>query len=524
MLYARQIRHILFGVLACLALVGVSAAYWAIAGRQTLLLREDNPRRVEALARVQRGGMFDRNSQILAETVAADSSLIRRYPLPSTFSLTGYYSLRYGVGGAEAAYDELLSGSRPLKTLADYFNSQILRRPQIGADIMLSIDSRLHDALAHAMEGEYGAAIVINAETGELLALHSAPSYDPNRLDDDWRQLVEAEGDPFFNRALQGNYQLGGNIYALWLAQAIEAGFELSLRFTDGAEPVILDDGTAIFCLIQPASAELTLTEALGYGCPAPFSSYQQTQAAADADSLISAYQFSVPVGLSGFPQPKALPPLSASSALEPDDVALRNILGQGAQTTTPLHLATFIAAIANDGIAKAPWIHLSTRQPDSDEWQGNPPNSASNRLLSAPNARHMRNLLRQTWVILYQEGFDSQMEVGGFAAMSRSGAETQLWLTGALSAAWRATRRFCHLAGRQRRPVQTAGNRRLSGQSLRLANEVHAALRQRLVERRYISAPQHIELVDLRLYLAREFRKYRVRLLGRRKLAQAHH
>ncbi|MCY3781045.1 MAG: penicillin-binding transpeptidase domain-containing protein [Chloroflexi bacterium] len=431
MLYARQIRHILFGVLACLALVGVSAAYWAIAGRDTLLLREDNPRRIEALARIQRGGIFDRNSQILAETVAADSSLIRRYPMPSTFSLVGYYSLRYGVGGAEAGYDELLSGLRPFESLADYFNSQILRLPQIGADIMLTIDTRIHDALADAMAGSDGAAIVMDAATGELLALVSLPSFDPNRLDDDWSQLIEAEGDPFFNRALQGNYQLGGNIYALWLAQAINAGFELSLRFTGAADPVLLDDGTAIHCVVQPASADLTLTEALGHGCPAPFKSYPRAQSAADYDDLISAYRFSDPVVLSGFPQPEEFPPPRTTSELEPAALALRNILGQGAQITTPLHLATIIAALANDGIAIAPWIHLGTRHPDSEEWRGNPPNAESHRMLSATSARRMRTLLRDTWAILYREESDPQSEIGGFVAMSRSGDETQLWLNG---------------------------------------------------------------------------------------------
>ena len=431
MLYARQIRHILFGVLACLTLVGVSAAYWTIAGRDTLLLREDNPRRVEALARIQRGGILDRNSQILAETVTADSGLMRRYPMPTTFSLAGYYSLRYGVGGAEAGYDEVLSGLHPLESLADYFNSQILRLPQIGADIMLTIDGQIHDALADAMAGADGAAIVIDAATGELLALVSLPSFNPNRLDEDWSQLIEAEGDPFFNRALQGNYQLGGNIYALWLAQAVDAGFELSLRFTDAAAPALLDDGTAIDCVIQPAPTDLALTEALGYSCPAPFKSYLKTQSASTIDDLISSYRFSNPVILPGFPQPEPLPEPATTTELEPAALALRNILGQGAQTTTPLHLATIIAAFANDGVAIAPWIHLGTRQPDSEEWRRNAPSLDPQRMQSASTARRMLTLLRDSWAILYRDESDRQIEVGGFVAMSRSGEETQLWLNG---------------------------------------------------------------------------------------------
>ncbi len=431
MLFKRQIRHILFAVLAGLALVGLSAAYWAIAGRDNLLLREDNPRRIEALARIQRGGIFDRNSQVLVETVASDSGLARRYLESSTYSLTGYYSLRYGVGGAEAAYDDILAGARRLETLADYFNNYILRLPQIGADIMLTVDAEIHKALVDAMTGTSGAAIVMDAESGELLALLSLPSFDPNRLDADWGILVETEGNPFFNRALQGNYQLGGNIYALWLAQAVDAAFELSLRFTGGTEPITLDDGTAIHCVIQPAPADLTLTEAFGFGCPAPFKSYQQMQSAADTDDLISSYHFSDPVVLPGFPQPEPLPEPATTSELEPEALALRNALGQGNQTTTPLHLVTIIAAFANDGVAIAPWLYAAQRQPGTDEWIRQPPNSESLPMLNAATARKMRTLLRDAWGILYGEPPHPHIEVGTYLAMSRSGDETQLWLNG---------------------------------------------------------------------------------------------
>lgn len=429
--FARQTRHILFGTLVSLALVGAAAAYWAIAGPETLLLREDNPRIVEALARIQRGAIYDRHNRTLAETVASDSGLLRQYLIPSTYSLVGYYSLRYGVGGVEAAYDETLAGARPLETLADYFNSQVLGLPQIGADVMLSVDAKIHEALAEAMNGESGAAIVINADSGAILALISTPSFDPNQLDEDWSELIQADGNPFFNRALQGNYQLGGNIYALWLAQAITAGFELSLRFTDAAEPVILDDDTAIHCIIQPTSADLTLTEALRFGCPAPFKSYRQTQSASSYDDLISTYHFSDPVILPGFPVPEQLPPPAATDELEPASLSLRNILGQGNQTTTPLHLAAIISAVANDGVAPSPWIYAGTGQPGADTRLQQPSDSESLRMLDADAASQLRSLLRDVWDNLNVRTPQASVEVGAYLAMSRSGDESQLWLNG---------------------------------------------------------------------------------------------
>ena len=430
MQFARQIRHILLGTLVSLALVGAAASYWALAGPDSLLLREDNPRIVEALARIQRGAIYDRHNRLLAETVATDTGLQRRYPISAAHSLAGYYSLRYGVGGAEAAYDALLAGARAPETFADYFDSRVLRRPQVGADVMLSVDARIHEALADAMSGESGAAIVMNAETGAILALLSRPSFDPNRLDEDWSELIQADGKPFFNRALQGNYQLGGNIYALWLAEAIAADYEPGLRFTDAAAPVTLDDDTTIHCVIQPPSAELSLAEALGFGCPAPFKSYQQMQSSSSFDELVSTFRFANPVVLPGFPQPEQLPP-DAAAELEADALARRNILGQGDQTISPLHLASIIAAIANDGVARTPWIHAGTRQAGAAAWRQEPSDSESARLLEADSARQLRELLRDVWVSLDVNASQSSLETGGYVAMSRSGEETQLWLNG---------------------------------------------------------------------------------------------
>ena len=430
MAFAGQVRHILLGLLACLTLICLSAAYWAIAGRASLLQRDDNPRRIEALAKIQRGSVIDRQGRVLAHTVSTKAGLSRRYPLPATYSIVGYSSLRYGVGGVEAAYDALLAGQRPLQSLADYVNRQILRLPQVGADIMLSIDAGIQATLAAAMGDAAGGAIVIDARRGGLLALLSLPSYDPNRLDEDWAQLVEAEGNPFFNRALQGNYQLGGNIYAMWLAQALAAGFDLSTRFTGASEAVTLDDGTLMRCLVRPGSSELNLPEALAHGCPAPFRSLPQS-AAADYAELIAAFRIDEPASLAGFPQPEPIAAPAAIAALEPSELALRNSLGQGEATASPLHIASIMAAIANDGLAIAPWIHAATREPHEQAWQETSPVRHSRRLLEADTARELQATLRAAWGMLAGSSPSSEVDVGAYLALSQSGDQSQLWLNG---------------------------------------------------------------------------------------------
>ena len=429
---SRTTRHVLAGTLVCLALVGLSAAYWALAGQGSLLLREDNPRIIEEQRDILRGGVYDRDARPLAETVRTEAGLSRHYHRPSTYSIVGYYSLRYGVGGAESAFDALLSGARPIESITDYFQRNILNQPQIGSDIMLSLDVDIQSALVSALHDAAGTAIVLDASSGAVLALASQPSFDPNSLDADWPALIDAEGKPFFNRALQGNYQLGGNMYLFWLAQALASGLDLSWRFTGAADAVDLGDGMLSDCVIRQDAKELTLSEAFAYGCPAAFASYSQTESAAAGDDLLSPYAFQEPFTLPGFPQPESIDLAASVEGLSPAVLALRNALGQGELTTTPLHLATILAAIANDGLAMAPTLLTGVRPPNAEQWQRQPLASGSRRLLDAETAQGLQLLMREAQARLWPPRPDSP-PIGAYIAQSFSGDETQLWLNGFL-------------------------------------------------------------------------------------------
>jgi peptidoglycan glycosyltransferase len=431
--YSRGIRHLLLGTLASLLVIGLSATYWAIVGRESLLLRADNPRVIEALAAIQRGSIFDREHQLLAETIAQDGKLIRRYGARSTYSVIGYYSLRYGVSGVESAFDALLAGSNEIKTLQEFVNRRLLNGPQIGSDIRLTIDAALQEALAAALGDARAAAVVLDAQSGGVLALISLPTYDPNTLEADWENLVEAEGQPFFNRALQSHYQLGGTMYTILLAHAAAAEFDLSRRFTQASAPITFEDGMTLACVIMPKQTELSLADAYAYGCPAPFHTYYLAVPAIDMEYALAPFAYDNPVTLRGFPQPddSELPTAPSQSQFDEVTLALRSALGQGDLTTTPLHTASIMAAIATDGNVASPFIQAATRSPRTNQWQLNAPDSTVIPMLSADVALKLRQIMRETWLIL-QPGFVSvRGDVGAQVARSQSGESTQLWLNG---------------------------------------------------------------------------------------------
>ncbi len=433
MAFSRGIRHLLLGSLACLLLIGLSATYWAITGPDSLLLRADNPRVIEALAAIQRGSVFDRNQKLLAETVSQDGALTRRYLRPSTYSAIGYYSLRYGVSGVESAFDALLSGSSEIRTLQEFVNRRLLNRPQIGSDIKLTIDAALQDALVEALGDARAAAVVLDAQSGGVLALISLPTYDPNTLEDDWEYLIEADGQPFFNRALQGQYQLGGAIYTVLLAHAAASDFDLSQRFSQSSAPIEFQDGMTLACVIKPKQTELSLADAYAYGCPAPFKDFYLRDPILNLDSVLATFAFANPITLNGLPGPERTELLATPSEAQVDaeTLALRSALGQGDLTTTPLHMAAIMAAIATDGNVSSPYIQAATRSPRTDQWKSNSPESTVISMLSADVARKLRLVLRETWFTLQHGAVSGRGDVGAQIAQSQSGESAQIWLNG---------------------------------------------------------------------------------------------
>ena len=374
---------------------------------------------------------------LLTETVISAGQAGRNYLQPSTYSALGYYSLRYGASGAESAFDLLLSGAGEPKTLSDYFSTQVLRLPQIGSDIRLTLDADIQNKIVAVLGNSPAAALVIDANSAALLALVSVPSYDPNSLDADWEQLVEAPGNPFFHRALQGNYQLGGAIYTLWLAHAIESDFPLSQRFDDATVDLDLGDNTTLTCIHQPETSQLSLSQAFVFGCPAAFQAYWQGLASESYEEMIAPFDFEQPITLSGFPIPESVEPPDPATEDEPDPerIALRNALGQGDLTTTPLHFSAILAAIASDGNLRLPHILAAQRAPTSLEWQPAMHSDSVQRLFSPSTTETLQDILVESWSTLQDQTYPTGVTLGATISKSQSGEESQLWLGGFLRA-----------------------------------------------------------------------------------------
>ncbi len=440
----REINRLMAGILLIFLIVAFAAAYWAIVGPGTILLREDNPRLVQAEARLIRGDIFDRAGNLLVTSEGqTDQSQRRVYLFPETTSLIGYSSLRYGVGGSEAAYDATLRGDNLNLDASSIIINDTLHRPQEGSDIQLALDLGMQQQIAEALEGLKGAVVIIDVPSGDILTLLSLPSYDPNTLDLNWEQLVSNPDTPFFNRALQGSYQPGGLLETPLMAAALLSNQPIDEFITQATDPVQLPD-LEVSCAVRLPFDELSLREAYAFSCPKPFAQLAENIGSETVDAILNTFRFNQPPEIADFQfQSTAEDTLLTPQPL-PDGINTDNLtetaLGQGNLTVTPLEMAMLAAAIVNDGNAPQPNILLATRAPDSQLWSNVQTVRPTIPYMTESTARQLQDLMRETVAVgAAANAGRAGIDIGGHATLAYSGDQSQAWFIG-----------FATLGGRQ--------------------------------------------------------------------------
>ncbi len=420
MQFSREIRRLAAGTLAAFGLIVVVAAYWVVTGTQTISTRDDNPRRLEQRARLQRGTIYDRDDMILAESRLERSGRTERvYNL--TNGALGYYSLLYGTSGAEAAFDDVLMPEEA-DDLAEWFQREILHVTASGDDIRLTLDHQVEQIAAEAMHGYRGGLVLLSVPDGGVTAMVSNPTFNPNTLDANWENLTASDDEPFFNRALQGNYQPGGTIYTMQILTALINRWPGETIFEDADRPVEID-GVTLTCATPPPASSLTLYDAYTFGCPAPFLAFTE-QAGGDAlAQTIALIRPETPLQLPDFP--------TTDRPITPE-LTTGDALGQGEFQVTILEMAAFTASVINTGNAPRPYILDAIQPAGSGDWQDAHTTNQRVPITTPENARRIAALMRQNVSRgTAASATTADYDIGGQAALGYAGDSTFTWFIG---------------------------------------------------------------------------------------------
>lgn len=338
-------------LLAGLMLIALSCGYWAIIRADDLSQRVDNPRWTISERYVKRGALLDRNNQVIVQTTGQAGAYQRTSNHPALGNTTGYTHVIYGKAGLESTLDPYLRGVVGNPSSSIVASDLLYAQTPPGLDVRLSIDLRLQTKADSLLQGKKGALVILNAQTGEILALASHPFFDPNQLDEKWPDWIKDSQAIFLNRATQGQYPLGGAIGPFLLAEALASSYM----------PPPVFDSVATFnqrkwlCAFSIPSTP-NWGDAIENGCPGARLAISQSFT---ADQLIRLYQR---MGFTEKPNlllPTALPgTLSASTS--PDLLAL----GQSDFMVSPLQVALAAAMISTNNPRPIPQIASAVHTP----------------------------------------------------------------------------------------------------------------------------------------------------------------
>jgi len=347
----------------------------------------------------------------------------RQYPVGPLYAhSTGFYSVYFGASGIEQALGEVLSGTADqlfYRRVGDILTG---KEPQ-GATVELTLDPAVQQAAAEALGNQRGAVVALDPRSGEILAMVSSPTYDPNALAVHDREavtaaraaLLEDPARPLENRAIASRLYPPGSVFKLvTAAAAIESG-----RFDENSVipgPAELDLPQTTTNLPnsgggQCGSGEVSLTDALRTSCNTAFG-FLGLELGGDAlREQANAFGFGEELRI-----PLRVTPSTVPEELNPPQTA-QSAIGQFDVRVSPLQIAMVSAAIANGGTLVQPNLVRAIRDAELAVIEESSPSE-----LGQPISPETAAQLARMMTTVVADGTGTAAQIEGVTVAGKSG------------------------------------------------------------------------------------------------------
>ncbi len=198
-------------------------SYFTLFRGPEISTRPDNKRMWDVRNKVVRGTILDRNGKELSVSEKAKNNQYKRKYKggAATAHVLGYYDSQYGISGLENLYDRYLSSNISASFLA-WVGNGFKEVDKKGDDVHTTLDYALQQTAYSALGSSRGSVVVLKVDTGEILAMVSKPSFDPNHLSRDWESLNSNKQRPLLNRSVSGLYPPGSTFKVVTGISALE--------------------------------------------------------------------------------------------------------------------------------------------------------------------------------------------------------------------------------------------------------------------------------------------------------------
>ena len=400
-----------FFVLIFVSLI-VYMGYFNIWERDDIISSPYNSRQNQAEDRIVRGSILSADGQTLAYTQTdSEGNETRVYPYGNMFAhVVGYVS--NGKNGLEALANSSLMSTH--HEYVDRIKNEIMELKNPGDNVVTTLDTRLQEVAYNALGGYNGAVVVMDPQTGAVLASVSKPDFDPNTIEADWDTLAnDSTNSSLLNRATQGAYP-PGSIFKVVMSLAYLREHGTLDDFSYDCTGSITQEGHTIPCFDGEVHGQVDFTTAFAQSCNTAFvqigldlgaDTIQKT-----AEDLL--FNKELPISLD---YRKSTIDLKKSEGIP---FLMQSSIGQGTTLVSPMHMAMITSAVANNGELMKPYYIDHVENDGGDVIKTTKP-SVYKKLMSESEAQTLKGLMQE----VVNSGTGTKLSGESYSAAGKTGS-----------------------------------------------------------------------------------------------------
>jgi peptidoglycan glycosyltransferase len=387
--------------------------YFNIYKRDDINSNVNNTKQESQQDQIIRGSILSADGEILAGTnVYEDGTEERVYPFSNIFAHVVGYATNGKAGVESSSNFDLLSSHA---SILEQVREQSLDTKVRGDNVVLTLDSRLQTVCYNALGSYNGAVVVIEPDTGKILAMVSKPDFDPNTISSDWEDLVsDSTNSSLFNRATQGQYPPGSTFKILTTLAYLREHPDDYQSFTYNCNGSISRDDVTITCYGGEVHGTVDLATAFEESCNGAFAEIGMELDNGTFKELCEDFQFNQDL-------PITLPSATSLFTLEKGasyGEEMMTAIGQGNTVVSPLEMALVAATVANGGNMMKPYLIDYLETYDGDLVKQNKP-TIYKELMSTEEAKILAGFMEKT----VESGTASQLSGQSYTAAGKTGS-----------------------------------------------------------------------------------------------------
>jgi cell division protein FtsI/penicillin-binding protein 2 len=344
-------------------------AYFQVFSAPTIAEEQGNQRLWAKRNEVLRGTIYDRNKDPLTKSTRVDALTQKRTYVDGDLYVhaIGYVDPRYGLTGLEESYDSELTTynkfSNNILSLTKNFSIDKLKamfenrkedEDEVGNGIITTLDPTLQKIAYDALGDNKGAVVALNPKTGEVLAMVSKPTYNPNDLEASMKAANsgKSEDSPLINRATSGLYPPGSTFKTVTISSALENIPGVTTRIFHDTGKIVFNDKQSLSNDNGEVNGDINLKDAFSLSSNFVFGTLAMELGNEKLRATAEKYGFNSTIDSDGFKMAQSQFPKLSKDQI--GNIAQSGI-GQSSILATPMQMALVVSTVANNGTMMEP-------------------------------------------------------------------------------------------------------------------------------------------------------------------------